>query len=137
MSKGQRFGNAVLFINGVGVTLVSSYLLPQGRLQIMTTVNVGHTIAMSVAYFDTKGNPMLVAPKPDLAPVWTNTTPATETVAASADGMTAVATPVAVGDDTVTVAVMVGGVAYSASLAVTVDAAPQVLGSVQIVASVN
>ena len=80
---------------------------------------------------------MLTAPTPDAAPVWSNTTAATETLAPSADGLTCVGTPVAPGTDTVSVAVVVAGATFSATLAVEVDAAPQVLGSVVINSTVQ
>jgi hypothetical protein len=100
-------------------------------------VTVGHSVAYSLAFFDTNGNPMIVTPKPDAAPAWTNTTPATETVTASADGLTATGVALAAGTDVVSVALAVGGASFSALIDVEVDAAPQVLGSVQIVATAS
>lgn len=98
----------------------------------MIELTLGHNVEASLAYLDANGNPMLVTPKPDSAPVWTNTTPATETLIPSPDGNTAEATTVAVGTDSIGVTVIVGGVNFTASVAVTVDAAPQVLTSVAI-----
>lgn len=114
-----------------------SFELHEGHNMAATTVSVGHTISCAISYLDQNGNPMLVAQTPDSPPAWTNTTPATETIAPSADGLTCVATPVAAGTDTISLALKVGGTAYSASLAVTVQAAPQVLTSVAIVPTVN
>jgi hypothetical protein len=101
------------------------------------TVNIGHTLNFGLSFLDQNGNPMFTTPTPDSAPVWTNTTPATETVVAAANGLTAVGTPVAPGDDTVDVTVVVAGVSFSASQPVVVDAAPQVLTSVAITVTVS
>ena len=102
-----------------------------------TIVTVGHKLALAIAYLDANGNPMLATPTPDSPPAWSNTTPATETLVAAADGLSAVATSVAPGTDAVSLMVVVGGVSFSASLAVEVDAAPQVLTSVAIVPTVQ
>lgn len=93
---------------------------------------VGKTIAYSIAFLDTNGAPMVVAPTTDVAPVWTNTIPTTETLAVSADGMSAVGTLVLAGADEVDVDVTVAGVSYHANVGVTAAAAAQVLGSVAI-----
>lgn len=97
-----------------------------------TTLSVGHKLNMSIGFFDQHGNPMLTAPTPDTPPAWSNTTPATESIAPSADGLTCVGTPVAAGSDTVNLIVTVGGNNFSASLDVTVTAEAQVLTSVAI-----
>ena len=89
-----------------------------------------------VVYLDADGNPMLTTPTPDSPPVWSNTTPATETLAVAADGLTAVATSVAVGTDSISVTDIVGGQTFSASIIVNVGAKPQVLTSIQIAATV-
>jgi hypothetical protein len=122
----------VLLVNGLGIFL-SSYQ----EIHMATTVSVGHTINLAIAYLDTNGNPMLTAPVPDAPPAWTNTTPATETLAVAADGNTAVATAVAAGGDVITLTLASGGKSFSATLAVTVQAAPQVLGSIAITPTVN
>ena len=96
------------------------------------TLSLGHTLDMSIEYLDQHGNPMLTTPVPDAAPSWSNTTPATETLAPSGDGLTCVGTPVAVGADTVNLSLMVAGVAFAALLDVTVTAEAQVLTSVAI-----
>lgn len=99
-----------------------------------TEVAIGHTVAMSLAFLDQHGNPMITVAKPDSPPVWTNVKPAIETVVAPADGMSAVATPLVVGSDTITVKLSVGGVAFTATLDVNVIATEaQVLTSVAIV----
>lgn len=103
----------------------------------MTTVTVGHSIALSIKFFDQNGNPMLTAPAPDAPPIWSNTTPATETLKPAADGLTCEADALAAGSDTVSLSLMVGGKAFSATLAVTVEAEPQVLTSVAIDAVVS
>jgi hypothetical protein len=124
--------HVVLFIDGIGV-----FLHPHEENRIMTDVTVGHKIALSIGYLDTAGNPMVVTPTPDAPPVWTQTTPATETLVAATDGLTATATAVAAGSDTISLALAVGGQQFTASLAVTVTAAPQVLGSIVINAVVQ
>jgi len=100
-------------------------------------VVVGKTIALEVVYQDQNGNPMLSPVAPDAAPAWSNANPAGATLAAAADGLTCVATTVAPGVDTVGLSLNVGGQAFSASLAVEVDAPPQVLSSIAIKATVN
>lgn len=107
------------------------------ELHMSTVVNLGHTISMAVAFLDQNGNPMLTPPVPDSPPAWSNTTPATETLAPSASGLSCVATPVAAGSDEVDLVVTVGGVAFKALLDVTVQPAPQVLTSVAIVPTVQ
>jgi hypothetical protein len=105
----------------------------------MQTVNVGHSIAMTILYLDTNGNPMLTTPVPDSPATWTNSPsdPSVDTFSVAADGNSAQLNALAPGTDTVNLSVTVGGTAYTASLAVEVDAAPQVLGSVQIGATVS
>lgn len=98
------------------------------------TVSVGHTVNCSLVFLDQNGNPMLVAPSPDSPPSWSNSTPATETL--SPGGLTASALALAVGGDTISVSVSVGGVSFGATLGVTVTPAPQVLTSVSIAATV-
>lgn len=112
-------------------------LQPGRKATLMTTVTVGHKIALAIAFLDANGNPMVTAPTPDSPPAWSNTNAAAETVTAAADGLSAVATTVAAGTDAINLVVVVGGVSYSASLAVEVDAAPQVLTSVAIVPTVQ
>lgn len=102
-----------------------------------TQVSVGHTIALALAFLDQHGNPMLTDVKADAPPVWTNSTPATETVVAPPDGMSALATPLAVGSDTISVAFSVGSVKFGAALDVNVIAEVQVLTSVNIVPTVS
>ena len=118
---------------------VTIRLNPWENLVMDTSLNIGHTVSVAIAYFDQHGNPMLVEPKPDTAPVpaWTNTTSATETIAVSADGLSCVGTPIAVGTDVISLALSVGGVMYSATLGVTVTAEPQVFTSIGLVPTVS
>ena len=99
-------------------------------------VNVGHKVSMSIVYLDANGNPMLTTPTPDSPPVWTDSTPATGGLVVSADGLTAVETAIAPGSDTVNLTVVVGGVSFAASQAITVDTAAQGLTSIEIDATV-
>lgn len=102
----------------------------------MTTVTLGHNIGLSLTVLDQNGNPLLTPPTFDAPPVWTNTTPATETLKVAADGATAEADTVAAGTDVISVDAKIGGVDFTATLAVEVDAAPQVPTSLVINATV-
>ena len=82
-----------------------------------------HTAHLSLTVVDSKGNPISPQPAFDAPPSWTDTTPATETLAASADGLTVTLTPLVVGADTVSVSCAVGGKSFTASLDVSVSAA--------------
>lgn len=98
---------------------------------------VGHTITSTILYLDANGNPMLTKPVPDAPPTWTQSTPATDTLSVSADGSTATDVGVAAGSDTLSLALMVGGVQFAATQQITIDAAPQVLTSVAIASVVS
>ena len=100
------------------------------------TVAIGHTVSCTLVYVDQSGNPMLVTPSPDAPPVWTDTTPATGTLTASADGLSASEVAVAAGADTITVTLAVAGVSFTASVDVTVTPAAQVLAGIQIATTV-
>jgi hypothetical protein len=97
----------------------------------LTTTQSPETLG--IEYLDQNGKPMATAPTPDVAPAWTDTTPATETLAVSADGLTAELTPVAEGTDTVNLSVTVAGQVFTAQVDVTVEG--QVLTSVAITAN--
>ena len=99
-------------------------------------VTVGHKVSFTLVFLDQNGNPMLTTPTPDAAPTWSDTTPATGTLTAAPSGLTAVEIANAVGSDTVNVALSVGGTAFTASIDLTVQEAPQVLTSLQILATV-
>jgi hypothetical protein len=96
------------------------------------TVAIGHVIDMTVEFLDQNGNPMLVTPTADAPPAWTNVNPNVETLVVAANGLSAETTPVTAGVDTVSVTAVVGGKTFSASLSVSVEAAPQVLTSIAI-----
>jgi hypothetical protein len=104
----------------------------------MSAVNltVGHTASFALVFLDQNDNPMLTTPTPDSPPAWTDTTPATGTLTASASGLTAQEVAVAVGTDEVDVTVIVGGVTFKASVDLNVQAAPQVLTSVGVTTTV-
>lgn len=101
-------------------------------IQMSTQVSIGHEIDMSIDFLDQHGNPMLEVAKPDTAPVWSNINSTVETVAAALDGMSAVAKPVAVGSDTISVDLVVAGVKFNATLDVNVITEVQVLTSIKI-----
>jgi hypothetical protein len=96
------------------------------------TLSVGHVNTMAIIVLDQNGNPMIPQPAFDAVPTWTQTTPATETLAPTASGATCVGTPVAAGTDLVTVSFSVGGVTFTAANDVTVMAAAQVPTSAEI-----
>lgn len=104
-------------------------------------VNVGHKVSMSLLLLDQNGNPMLTQPTldPSPAPAWTGASvpasPAAGTLTPS--GATATFVAAEPGTENVGVTVDVGGDAFSASLAIVVSAAPQVLSAVEIVGSVT
>ena len=102
------------------------------------TVTVGHVIDYSILYVDTTGAPMLTPVTPDSPPIWTDApaTPPVDTFTPSADGMTAVLSATAPGADTVSLSVTVAGVQFTATDQVVINAPPQTLGGVQIVATV-
>ncbi len=102
------------------------------------TLDVGKTENLSIAYLDASGNPMVPVPTPDAPPSWSQSTPASETLTAAADGNTATAVGLAAGTDTIDVDLMVGGIAFKATIDATINAvAPpaQVLTSIAIVAT--
>lgn len=112
-------------------------LIPNKEVK-MADINatVGHTITYAIGYLDAQGNPMMTAPVPDSPPAWSNSTPATGTLVASADGMTAVETAVAPGSDIVSLSLVVGGVKFGATQGLIVVAPAQVLTSIAILATV-
>lgn len=96
------------------------------------SLSVGHTASFSIAFLDQSGNPMLTTPIPDSPPTWTDSNTAVGTLTAAANGLTASEVTVAAGTDTVTVALAVGGVSFSATQELDVTAAPQILTSIAI-----
>lgn len=112
------------------------FLAPGETIVSTVNSNVGHTVSMTLLFLDQNGNPMLATPAPDAPPVWTQTTPATDTLTAAASGLTAQSVALVVGTDEVDVDLKVGGVDFKALIDLNVQAAPQVLTSVQIAATV-
>jgi len=115
-------------------------LRPDGESEMTTiAVNIGHVVNMTIVYLDQNGNPMLVAPTPDAVPSWSNapSPPGATSLVVAADGLTAVDSALAAGSDTVSLSLSVGGIAFSAQLGVTVAAAPQVLTSIAVGATVQ
>ena len=119
----------VLIINGVAVELLANEVI-----HMASTIVVGEKSTLILAFLDQHDNPMVPTPKPDGAPIWTNTTPANEMVIAATDGLSAVQTALTAGSDTVSVTVIVGGNTFPAQLSVTISPEPQMLTSVRIVA---
>lgn len=115
------------------------HILEPGVNHMADAVTVGHQIAFSIEYVDTNGNPMLTPVTPDSAPTWTNApNPAgIDTFTVAADGSTALLMATATGSDTVSLTVVVSGVTFTASDLIAINAPPQVLGGVDIVAVVS
>lgn len=114
------------------------FIIPNRRRNHMAnvSVNVGHKVEFSLSFLDQHGNPMVTTPTPDSAPVWVNTNSAAGALTAAANGLTAEEVAVAPGSDTVSVHLAVGGNSFTATVDLTVQAEPQVLTSVAIVATV-
>ena len=124
--------HVVLFVNGVGV------ILNPGQLEkIMITETLGHSIHFVITVLDQSGNPMLTQPAFDSPPVWAQTTAATESLIVAADGASADAASLAVGTDSISATAIVGGKTFTASVAVEVDAVPQVASSISIDGTVS
>jgi hypothetical protein len=102
-----------------------------------TTVTAGHDIDCTIEYLDQNGNPMLAVQTPDAPPAWINVTSGVLALTPSADGLTCVAHAITAGTDSIHLSVTVGGNVFKASLAVTVEVAPQVLTGVAITSTVN
>jgi hypothetical protein len=116
-----------LTVGGVAVELI-----PKENIHMATTINVGQTLPLSVKYLDASGNDITADVTPDAPPAWTDTTPVTDTL--TGFGSTATALGLAAGTDVITMDVTVGGVAFSATLDLTVAALVPVVASVEIVA---
>lgn len=112
-------------------------LKPFRETHMSVTASIGHTISFTYVILDQHGNPMLTQPTFDATPVWSDTTPATETVTADASGVTATGTPLAAGTDTVNVTAQIGGVDFPASIDVSITPEVQVPTSARIDAVVN
>lgn len=127
----QHITYILFFVNGVGVQLN-----PFLRENLMIKVNVGHSVALSIQYLDQNGNPMITPPTPDPSPpiLWMSAKVA-GTITQSGAAATYKAT--APGNDSVEVQVQIGGALFAASLAIEVDAVPQVFTSIAIGAVVS
>jgi hypothetical protein len=117
-------------------------LNPHRRTHLMLPVTAGHAVALAIAYLDANGHKMLTQPTPDGPPSWTDapSAPGIDTLTVAPDGSSAIlaTNPAdADGSDTVGLSVTVGGKTFSATLAVAISAAPQVLSSVEIVGTVQ
>jgi hypothetical protein len=97
-------------------------------------LNVGQPETLTIAYLDQNGQPMATTPTPDAPPTWSNANPAVDALTVAADGNSATDTGLSGGTDTINLNLSVGGVAFSASAAVTVTPPAQVLSSIEIVA---
>lgn len=75
---------------------------------------------LALTVTDHANNPLTVAF--DAPPVWGSSAPTVGTIAAAADGVTAILTPVALGGLTVSVSATIGGKSFSGTLDVIVGA---------------
>jgi hypothetical protein len=117
------------------IDCVSFLLKPDEEKILMTDITLGQGLNLAISFLDQDGNQMTATPVPDGTPIWTNTTPVTEALSISSDGLSAKTTSVVVGTDTVSVSVTVGGATFSADLNVNVAPKPQTLTSIVIVAT--
>jgi hypothetical protein len=129
---GNRRFFVILIVNETSILM-----RPNEETIMATIVTIGHKLNLSIQVLDQHGNPMLDPSVYDAEPVWANTTPATETLSVAAGGQTATGTPVSVGTDLVSLSFAIGGKEFTASLAVEVDAEPQVATSAIIVATIE
>lgn len=112
-------------------------LRPIGEPQAMAAnfpAVVGQPVKLSIVAKDQDGI-TIPLPTTDSPPVWSNTAPTVDAIAAAADGLTAVDTCLSVGTDTVGLTVIVGGKTFTASMPLTVSKPPSVLTSVDILAA--
>ena len=118
-------------------------LKPNEETILMTVATVGHTVTYTIVEVDTSGNDMLTQTPVDAspAPAWTSadagSSPAVDSLSVSADGSTGTVSCLAAGNDSIGVTVHIGGVAYSATDQLEIDAAPQVLGGIRLKAVVS
>jgi hypothetical protein len=117
-----------LVIRGIAIELE-----PEERLLMALNMTVGQSDSINMAFLDQNGQPMATNPTPDAVPTWTNSTPATDTLTVAADGLSANDAAVAVGTDSITATLLVGGVSFSAQLDVNVTAPAQVFTSISLV----
>jgi hypothetical protein len=106
-------------------------LQPERTINMSDTLHLNQIDNLSIVADDANLN--IVPFTPDAPPVWTNSNPAAATMVASADGLTAVLTPVAVGVTTVGVSVVINKVTFSASDDITIVAGA--IASISIVAT--
>lgn len=101
-----------------------------------TSMKVGQSLPLSIAFLDQNGDPMIPTPALDADPSWSQLSSMTDTLTASGDGMTATAMALAAGTDTVRVQLSVSGQSFEATLDLTVEAVEptQTLTSIQIIA---
>ena len=124
----RHHARPVLIVGNLAVDLI-----PEETIHMAITLNVGQSVPLTIAFLDQHGQPMATMPTLDAPAEWANSNAAVDTLAVADDHLSATDTAVAEGTDTVTLSLSVGGVAFSATLDVTVAAAPQVLTSVEIV----
>jgi hypothetical protein len=105
-----------LKINQLAILLVENQ-----EVFVMSQLHIDQIVTLSIEATDVAGN--VVPFTPDAPPVWANGNPAAATDVVSADGLTDVLTPVAVGQtDSVKVSVVIGGVGFTATIDETIVA---------------
>ncbi len=129
----HHIGSVWFAIGNVAVGLIEN-----GVTLMDFTLDVGKTENLGIVYKDENGQVMSPAPTPDLPPAWAQTSPASDTLTAAADGNSATALGLAAGIDTIQMTVVVGGTVFVAVSNATINAvAPPapVLTSVEISAT--
>lgn len=90
----------------------------------------GKGVDIRMRFLDAGGNEVTAVA--DSPPTWTNNA-ALETLTVAADGLSAHATAISAGADTISVTAVVSGTSFSASVIVNVLAAPVVVSSIDLV----
>lgn len=101
------------------------------------TLDVGKTELFAIEFLDQNGQPMGPTPTPDSPPSWAQTDPSIQSLTSAPDGLTAQATGLAAGSDTIQLSLSVGGQSFTATVDATVNAVQptQTLTSIGIVAT--
>lgn len=109
---------------------VSVLLDPKGTTYLMSNLRLDQLNNLSIEAVDANGNPVPAAIE---SATWSNSNDAAATLAAT--DATAVLTPVALGETTVSVTAVVGGQSFSASITVTV--VPGAVAGIRIVENIS
>jgi hypothetical protein len=111
--------------------------VPNPNPAASVNLTVGGVATTVIEQLDTLGNQMIAPISFDAPPVWTQATPATDTLTVAGDAQSATETGLAAGGDVITCTVMVGGVSYVATQPIAVTAAPQQFGGIALVTTTS